>query len=521
MRELKLAHAAIRKADPDAKLAGFCLTTDFNVNGAPWLGQCGKLGGFEYADILSFHPYASPQLGSLKPADEDIANLRKVLKQYGKPDMPLVNSELYWLDKLDALKNEDRTRWTDEVCSPNQIITRTLIDLGEGVVQSLALAPHRHMTKPLLIPHRPGRFIEFIPSEKFVVLNTLARLFERAKPVGKYRYDNGVVCYVFRDQHKKLIAGIWNYQGKAGLSADLSAFQVMDFFGNEEAPGIKELKKDVPYLFTPGKLSESDFLDKIKNLKPVLDNPVFAGEFGRLAGDTLFVMLHNSADKPVEATLGLNGAGLVARKSVKAEIPAKGKIAVEIPVKVRDAAIRDAALVIRLNGNFFRREIKIVRNPVIDGAFEGKNFKGTLKFGNGEIRMRLTVQDATDAGPTGKRNPWDTDCAELFFDTDPLFIPETHGQVYTPNTFRIFITPRDGKLTAQGIDPAVCKHSVKCEKDSYTVELSFPAKTGKYLGFECKIDDFDAAGKRVGETQIGEGAELYKKRGSFGLAKEK
>jgi len=158
---------------------------------------------------------------------------------------------------------------------------------------------------------------------------------------------------------------------------------------------------------------------------------------------------------------------------------------------------------------------------MINGTFEGKNFKGDLKFGNGEIRVQLTVQDATDAGPTGKRDVWGTDCVELFFDTDPLFIPERYGQAYNQNTFRIFITPRDGKITAsKGIDLAKCRHSVKCEKDSYTVEFTIPAKTGKYLGFECKIDDYDAAGKRVEETTIGESKFLYKDRCSFGLASE-
>lgn len=158
---------------------------------------------------------------------------------------------------------------------------------------------------------------------------------------------------------------------------------------------------------------------------------------------------------------------------------------------------------------------------MINGKFEGKNFKGDLKFGNGEIRVVLTVQDATDAGPTGTRNVWETDCVELFFDTDPLFIPERHAHAYTKNTFRIFITPRDGKLTAQGIDPDVCRYSVKCGKDSYTVELSIPAKTEKYLGFECKIDDFDSGKKLVGETKIGNEKELHKKRCSFVLAYKK
>ena len=511
VRELRIAHDAIRNADPAAKIVGFCMTSDFGVNGSPWLKECAALGGLKYADVFSFHPYSSRQLGSINPADQGIANLRDDLKSYGKPGMPLWNTELYYL--ADGAKRE---------VPPNCIVTRFLIDLGEGIGQSTSLHEGQ-IWKPMLTPNMidNGNLHERIPSEHAAACNAMARLFERAKCVGKYRYDDLVICYVFRDQNKKLIAAIWNYQGKTGLRADLAAFRVMDFFGNPEKPEVKLLKDNVPYFLTPGNMGEQEFLEKIRDLKPFLDNPVSVGELGRLSGDTLFVMLHNASDKPVAATLGLNGKGLIARKSVKTEVPAKGKVAVEIPVRIKDADVKDAVLVLKLNGNFFRREIKIVRNPVIDGAFEGKNFKGTLNFGNGEIRMSLTVQDASDAGPTGRRNAWETDCVELFFDADPLLMPERFAQNYTADTFRLFITPRDGRLTAQGINPAVCKHSVKCEKDSYTVELSFPAKTGKYLGFECKIDDFDAAGKRVGETQIGEGAELYKKRGSFGLAKEK
>ena len=233
-------------------------------------------------------------------------------------------------------------------------------------------------------------------------------------------------------------------------------------------------------------------------------------------------MLHNTAAKPITVTLGLNCSGLIAQDMVKQEIPAKGKIAVEIPVKIKDAGVKESVLVIQQNGNKFCKKIQIVRNSMINGAFEGKNFKGDLKFGNGEIHVRLTVQDSSNAGPTNKRKAWNTDCVELFFDTDPLFIPERYAQRYTKDTFRIFITPRDGKIAAsQGVDLAKCRCSVKCGKDFYTVEFSIPAKVGKYLGFECKVDDYNAEGKCVGETQIGKGKSLHNARCFFALAGEK
>ena len=511
VHELKIAHDAIRKADSDAKISGLSLSSDFSTDSSKWLIGCLKLGALQYCDSVGYHPYWSPQLGSRNPADWDIANLREKLKEYGKMDMPIWNTELYYI--YDGCQSETVT--------PNAVITRFLIDLAEGVVQAMSLS-RNSLSKAMLTPHflNSGIWNEEIPSENLVALNTAARLFERAKCVGKHRYDDMVICYVFRDQNKKLIAAVWNYTGRTGLSVDLSAFRVMDLFGNEEKAEIKPLKKDVPFFLTQGKLREQEFLDKIKNLKPVLENPVSVGELGRLSEDRLFVMLHNSSDKSVEATIGLNGKGLIARKLVNQKVPAKGKIAVEIPVKIKDNAVRDAVLVIQMSGNLFRKKIGIIRNTMIKGKFEGKNFKGTLNFGNGKIRVKLTVQDPSDAGATGKRTPWETDCVELFFDTAPLSIPESFAQAYTKNTFRIFLMPRDGKLKTMGIDPAKCKYSAKCGKDSYTAELEIPAETGNFLGFECKIDDFDAAGKLVGEAQIGDGEKLYARRLFFVLAEK-
>ena len=518
-RYLKIFHEVMRKEAPKSKICGFCLSSDFGVNGASWRDRLIQLGGLDYVDCFSFHPYGGRELGSFNAADENITNLRRTLKEKSSSEKPLWNTELYYLinQKVKNPVDEENSR-------AHHVVWRFLVDLGEDVVQSISLPASYLFVEKRLMPHsmhwRNGRE-ELLPGERFVAYNTMARLFECSKRVGKFRYDTGVICYVYRDKNKKLIAAIWNYLGKTGLRADFSEFQVMDMFGNEEVPGVKELK-DAPYYLTPGKMSDDEFMEKIKNLKPALDNPVSVGEFGRLAGDKLFVVLYNISEKPVSVTLGLNGKGLIAQEMVELEIPAKGKIPVEIPVKIKDPGVKESILVVRLNGNISRKKIKIVRNSMISGTFEGKNFKGDLKFGNGEIRVRLTVQDATDAGPTGKRNVWKTDCVELFFDTDPLFIPERYAQTYNQNTFRVFITPRDGKISAsKGVDLTKCRHSVKCGKDSYTVDFSIPAKVGNYLGFECKIDDCDAAGKCVSETQVGGGKRLHVDRCSFVLAKEK
>ena len=55
-----------------------------------------------------------------------------------------------------------------------------------------------------------------------------------------------------------------------------------------------------------------------------------------------------------------------------------------------------------------------------------------------------------------------------------------------------------------------CKLDLKPEADGYSFVLTVAAKTGKYIGFDVKIDDSD--GKTVKEFPLGNGKELYKNR---------
>ena len=131
----------------------------------------------------------------------------------------------------------------------------------------------------------------------------------------------------------------------------------------------------------------------------------------------------------------------------------------------------------------------------------------------------MTVRDATDAGASGKRSPWETDCVELFFDTDPLEIPPRHAQAYTSRTFRLFVTPRDvKKLHAMGnIKAEDCRIELKQTEREYSFTLEIPVKTGNVLGFDVKIDD--AGDGKMQETVLGNSSKLHLKRCDFSIVK--
>lgn len=515
---LKEAHDAIREADPKAKISGFCLTSDFGAAATPWMQECVRLGGLNYVDLIGFHPYGGRELGSIRAADSYIKDLREELKGYGRPNLPLWNTELYYLVERQVAHDS----YIESVIYPHHIICRFLIDLGEGIGQSIAIHENQ-IWKRVLTPNflsGGGNYHELIPSENSVALNTLARLFEGAKPVRKIRLGNGVICYAFR-KDGKLIAAIWQYQKKKGVYANLAGLQVLDLFGNPEAADEKPLT-EAPFFLLPGALSDDDFLARLERLPLRLDQPIFLGELARLVGDSLLVTLHNESDQPQQGNVGASGAGLAARRKLPFSIPPKSSLNLEIPVMDIPDDGRPLELFLHLTRTraLFRTPVKLVRNRLLGRSFTMDNATGTIDIGDGSITVTLNVRDASDAGPNGTRNPWETDCAEFFFDLNPSLIPQLHAQAYTPQTFRLLVTPRDPKARLHAIGPVKpedCRLDVSTTADGYTLTLTVPARAGDLLGFDLKLDDADGAAIR--ETTLGTGTELFKNRCSFSVVR--
>lgn len=517
---LKEAHDAIRKADPDAKISGFCLTSDHSAAATPWMAECAKLGGLKYVDMVGFHPYRGRELGSIHAADKYIADLRKEMSDYGRSDLELWNTELYYL--ID--QQVDHNSHAESLIFPHHIAWRFLVDLGENVVQSISIHENQ-VWKRMLTPnfeHGGANYHELIPSENLVTYNALARLFEGAKAERKLRHRHGAICYVYR-KDGKLIAALWQYLKKTGVHADLTGLRVMDIFGND-LPAGEKLLGNAPYYVTAGKgMSEQAFLARLENLSLRLDQPVSCGEMGRLVNDTLHVMLHNDTNETQPCNVGLQGSGLTARNILSCTLPPNARLPLQIPVQfiAEETPADTATLMVYSGSNLFRLPLKLVRNELFGRQFKLENATGELAFGPQNIKLTMWVNDTTDAGPSGKRSPWQTDCVELFFDLNPTFIPITHAQAYTPQTFRLFVTPRDAtKLHAQGdIKAEDCKLTVSQDARGYALELTIPAKAGHLLGFDVKIDDAADASDQVKEFQLGKGLKLYQNRCSFSLVK--
>ena len=132
---MKATYEEIKAADPDARVIGLSVTEDFGVKTGQFVKEMLQAGGAKYMDIASFHPYTSRELSSIAPADAMIAEFRQLFAEAGDKNKPIWNTELYYL--IDQQVKHDS--YEEGLIRPHHIAMRFLIDLGEGVVQSISV----------------------------------------------------------------------------------------------------------------------------------------------------------------------------------------------------------------------------------------------------------------------------------------------------------------------------------------------------------------------------------------------
>ena len=501
---LKAFYEEAKKNDPDCRIAGICVTSDFGAIGDQFTTDLMKCGAGKYMDIASFHPYSGRELDSIKPADDYIANFRKCLGPEYEKTMPVWNTEIYYV-----YDNDRTVRYSDGEMNPARVTARMMVDLGEGMKQAQQLN-YLQLVQRRLFPEgwfNGSSVCEILPNSTYVTFNAMARFLEAAKPVAKFKLNCGVVAYIFR-KDGKLLAGLWNYQHKKDIKADLSMFDLFDVYGNE-IPAAKDMPvTDTPYYLKPGKLSDEAFIDAVKNMKIEMGIPIEIQPHARLlefeGKKILYVTLINGSAKDQTVTAGFTGSGLTAAKSVKAEIPAKSKKTVAIPLREMASAKNEPEIRLFINGTLIRFKLQIHEGVMIQSGtpvkLEKDDFNCTwniAKKGN-EVVLNFKVADKTDSGNPDGRNMWEQDCIEIFFDNDPLTLFGLKAMNYTPETFRLFVLPRleKEKQLVGWFDPKSrfkiedFKHSVKVSPDGYEVEITMPAdKISDIIGFNVKASD--------------------------------
>ena len=254
-----------------------------------------------------------------------------------------------------------------------------------------------------------------------------------------------MIVYAFRKDGKP-VAAIWHYQKRDGVKGDLSPFQVFDVYGNPVKPGVLPLT-GTPYYLRPGTLSEAAFLEKLKTLSVLLDNPIGASPLVRLLNRdgeySLLATLSNGSAADQTVIAGFSGNGFTGAKSVRAVVPAGKSADFELPLR-KTSAKTEPALRLYHNGRVLSVPVEVseCRAISLDGtkARPGFPFTWSMKKADGKLVLTVRVEDSTNSGADAAgRRPWEQDCLELFFDADPDTILPAHSraQKSSPGTARL------------------------------------------------------------------------------------
>jgi hypothetical protein len=548
---LKAAHQALKKVNPSNRVVGFCSTGDLGGNMSQFLQESFALGGLDYADAVSFHPYHSYDLSALMPADRAIADMRALMQKAGAL-RPIWNTEMYYL-------RPGKTAFEKANPSGEYAGHRYLTDLGEGVAQSIPLES-RSLFKNLVTPYlqNSGSLTEYIPGSMYAVYNACVRLFEGARPFQKIRWPNESICYVF-EREGSYLAAFWHYGGGENFSVKLALdggnAELFDLFGNRRAFSAEALPLGSRQFYVKWKGKDPQaFLAALQGAEIRTPKTVAVGGTHLVprpdGGWALATAIANQLAKPIAVRCGLQGEAAVAEAISSASIEPGANATILIPVKIKKGPGSPAVVKAFAEG-------KIVDFPVVLGPLRavagvgrdagagndlkksGRDKTPSHKASFTAVRddkgfvVKVKVDDATPSGESGARNPWDQDCVEFFIDADPAFAGMKNNEVHHGRVARLFVlpyAPKGKQLVCMkkdlaGFTPDKIPVSVTVRPGGYEAVVRIPWTAlgmegkagGELLGFDLAVDDADGAAKAQSQLLWNSSGDAFKNRLSFGF----
>ena len=548
---LKVAFQTIRKIDPDAKVVGFCATGDLGGKVDSFMSECLKLGGLSYADVVAFHPYDARNDDSPVPAPEQIRTLRKLIDQY-RPGMPLWNTELYYLTgSYSETPHEARAE---------QLARRFLIDLGEGLRQSICLNAYRELYNDFIPQwgyNDNGAFVlrRAAPSPIYVATNAFSRFLQGASPVAILPWGREVLGYVYRDRQGEPVAAFWSRTTRVAydvvLPFEKGQALLYDLFGNEvplpEKGKSLRLSRMPVYLKGRGSVEEFRRLLDAAVIKPVRACSVTGLRYSyESGGPAVAVEIRNSSK--IAQTLsvrgmkwpdGLTGAGDV----VKVVVPPEAAATAYLHYTTNLTSLPTATLSLRMaaEGKIYDETFPIrgiqwssgqsIKVSTPDSVVKGRDvwtggadasFEYKAISDAKGVTISLSVLDNRIVpGPVKK--PWEGDSIEFYFDTAPDQHLDRPG--YTEANFRLFLIPHSKEMPArlEGDTRLLSAVNWKSETSErgYTATIfvpwtAFGLTAPQVIGFDLGLNDSDGGPRKCQLMWSGSDANSLD-RGGFGI----
>ena len=516
---LKAAYETAKAVNPDCVIIGICATGDFSGNLGGFIDECGKLGAFKYCDAVSFHPYSAQLDSDAVPAQQQIQQVKAILKKYGAEKLPLWNSELYYIHSLKEntkiMQDRSPVRYLlDGAVSAENALRRYLIDQSNGLAHTLTLSAgqfQNHFYQPRLNVSGPWKYHRAIPAPHMIAGNAFFRFTAGKKCLGPWVPLAGCNGALYENADGSQTAAVWAVdEDTTFLFRVTDAVKAYDLFGNRIG---KSGKMDARPVWLIGR-------DLAKNVT-VLPDRLFALEGIRAVdgnGKKIAVEIRNRSSE--NQTVDVKPRGLKGKQS--AVISAGGSHTFFFPV----TEFKPEYTVILTNGREMQTETaKVIslRKTLKSGAVQEMSYGSFRVTAAAEgLDFRISVKD-DKRGDYSLKTPWEGDGVELFIDAKPF--AGLSKYIYNDHVFRVFANPatkshKASLSTSPNLDSSVIRWNIKENGADYEVSILIPWKSLKInapatLAFDIAVNDSDD-NTRLSTIPWSGDSDNYRNRFNFG-----
>lgn len=234
---LKETYVTLKAADPNVTVVGPA-TANMPWD---WLEELFKLGGLDYMDVVSIHPYRYPI--SPETIELDVTRLDQLIRKYNKGNSkPIWASELGWPTQLDS-------RGISEEVQASYIVRANAQSLASGIDKIFwydfmndGLDPNYNEHNFGIVRHADSALGKYAPKPAYTAFAMMTRELEGLSFTGKDPVDKGLYSYRFQDdkgKEKDTVRVMWSEETKQVALNTRSSLTVTDIMGVQT-----ELKPD-------------------------------------------------------------------------------------------------------------------------------------------------------------------------------------------------------------------------------------------------------------------------------------
>lgn len=234
---MKVVYQTVKRYHPEATVLGVAAT----MTDIPWIEEVFKLGGAEYMDAITIHPYANTQ--TLEESDfvGRLQEIKDIAAKYGNEDFPLWITELGWTSRRKNLMSE---------YDQSQLFVKSHIyGVGRGLVECIVdyqlggsdantqYSGGYGMIRPTNLSGAGDVDLPNGAERTYLTMAAWNKNFGGDCTLENYIEDGSLRAYQFRrhSDGKKFVA-MWTTEERENISLSLGAksLSVMDILGNEQ-----------------------------------------------------------------------------------------------------------------------------------------------------------------------------------------------------------------------------------------------------------------------------------------------